>query len=137
MSIPTKFNPMGADNSSRYLINPIMVSNNNIDTSRKHDYTMRIGSNIYTYGNQSNYNNAYQLFDIYPDSGITIPRGSTLFIRLYLDRALYIDALDIRQLVYPNSYIINYFDFVSGYELQYGTIQMDKNEYRLQTDKGN
>lgn len=128
---------MGADNSSRYLINPIMVSNNNIDTSRKHDYTMRITSSIYTYGNQSNYNNAYQLFDIYPDSGITIPRGSTLFMRLYLDRALYIDALDIRQLVYPNSYNINYFDFVSGYTLQYGTIQMDKNEYRLQTDKGN
>lgn len=128
MSIPTKFNPMGADNGSRYLINPIMVSNNNIDTSRKHDYTMRIWSSS---------NNAYQLFDIYPDRGITIPRGSTLYMELHLDRALYIDALDIRQLVYPNSYNINYFDFVSGYTLQYGDIQMDKNEYRLQTDTGN
>lgn len=33
---------MGADDGSRYLINPIMLDNHTIDTSQPHDYIMDI-----------------------------------------------------------------------------------------------
>lgn len=96
MSIPTKFNPMGADNGSPYLINPIFIDTRTIDTTRPYDYVMTIDDGNY-------YADLYKLFDDNQDSGITIQRNSTLFMFILFDRPLRLKGIEFISKVCQNN----------------------------------